>query len=142
MSLLNLPIGTIIAWENLSIPSGWAVCDGTSGTPDLRDKFIRGASIDGDVRATGGADTHTHTNSNTGSQAAHDHGGNKSGNVGSGSSAKSTTGSGITPASAGHSHSGSIGITAADAHTHTVANTGSSSTIPRYIKRVFIRKNT
>lgn len=142
MSLLDLPIGTIIAWENMSIPSGWAVCDGTSGTPDLRDKFIRGASIDGDVRATGGADTHTHTNSSTSTQAVHDHGSSKGGNVGSGSSAKSTTGSGITPASAGHSHSGNIDITGTDSHSHTVGDAGSNSTIPRYIKRVFIRRNT
>ncbi len=143
MSTFNeLPIGAIIAWENLSIPTGWVVCDGANGTPDLRDKFIRGAVVDGDVRAAGGADTHIHTNPSTNARTAHDHGGGKSANVSSGGTAWSTTGSGLTVASAGHSHSASIGITAGDAHSHTIGNTGSASTLPRYVKRVFIRRNS
>lgn len=34
----------IVFWAGLSsaIPAGWALCDGTAGTPDLRDKFIVG----------------------------------------------------------------------------------------------------
>lgn len=24
-------------------PAGWALCDGTQGTPDLRDRFVKGA---------------------------------------------------------------------------------------------------
>lgn len=47
----NLPSGTdlcrtnmIVFWAgtSLSIPTGWHLCDGTAGTPDLRDKFIVG----------------------------------------------------------------------------------------------------
>ena len=38
-----LPSGIITAFApNLPIPSGWAICDGNNGTPDLRDKFIYG----------------------------------------------------------------------------------------------------
>jgi microcystin-dependent protein len=42
-----LPKGTIIAWygQNL-IPDGWVICDGNNGTPDLRNKFLRGGTID------------------------------------------------------------------------------------------------
>jgi hypothetical protein len=29
-----------------TIPSGWALCNGSGGTPDLRDRFIIGASVD------------------------------------------------------------------------------------------------
>ena len=39
---------------------GWAICDGTNGTPDLRDSFVRGASANCDSGATGGSNTHTH----------------------------------------------------------------------------------
>lgn len=39
---------------------GWAICDGTNGTPDLRDQFVRGASANCDSGATGGSDTHSH----------------------------------------------------------------------------------
>ena len=29
-----------------NIPTGWQLCDGTNGSPDLRDKFVIGASSD------------------------------------------------------------------------------------------------
>jgi hypothetical protein len=60
--------GMIILWSGsiASIPSGFALCDGTSGTPDLRDRFIVGAGSTYAVDATGGSadatlPTHTHT---------------------------------------------------------------------------------
>lgn len=40
----NFVSGMIIAWNNIAAPSGWALCDGTSGTPDLRGRFIVGAT--------------------------------------------------------------------------------------------------
>ena len=36
-----LPTGSIIAFNGITAPKGWAVCDGTKGTPDLRGRFIR-----------------------------------------------------------------------------------------------------
>ena len=40
------PIGGIIMWSGsvASIPSGWSLCDGTNSTPDLRNRFVVGAS--------------------------------------------------------------------------------------------------
>ena len=62
------PSGGIIMWSGsiASIPIGWLLCNGTSGTPDLRDRFIVGAGSTYAVAATGGsADaivvSHTHT---------------------------------------------------------------------------------
>ena len=45
------PIGSIIAYSGLlgSIPSNWHICDGTDGTPDLRDRFLMGTANGGDV---------------------------------------------------------------------------------------------
>jgi len=52
--------GLIVMWSGLvaNIPSGWVLCNGQNGTPDLRDRFIKGAS--GNPGATGGSTTHTH----------------------------------------------------------------------------------
>lgn len=38
--------GMILMWFRpiAEIPNGWHLCDGTDGYPDLRDKFILGAS--------------------------------------------------------------------------------------------------
>jgi len=58
-----LPTGIITLWHGsvVSIPPGWYLCDGTNGTPDLRDRFLVGAGSSYAVGATGGASTHTHT---------------------------------------------------------------------------------
>lgn len=54
--------GMILKWSGsiLSIPTGYALCDGTNGTPDLRDKFIRGAGGADSPNDIGGADIHNH----------------------------------------------------------------------------------
>ena len=60
--------GMIMLWSgsSASIPSGWLLCDGSSSTPDLRNRFVVGATSTYAVGATGGsADavvvSHTHT---------------------------------------------------------------------------------
>lgn len=65
-----LPVGSIIMFNGLTsnIPSGWHICDGTNGTPNLIGKFIKASNSSGD---TGGSSTiqileenmprHTHT---------------------------------------------------------------------------------
>ena len=38
-----IPVGTIMMFNDSSkIPPGWAICDGNNGTPDLRNRFIKG----------------------------------------------------------------------------------------------------
>jgi hypothetical protein len=53
----GVPVGTIVMWSGSigSIPTGWALCDGTEGTPDLRDRFIVGAGSGYGVGAQGGS---------------------------------------------------------------------------------------
>ena len=56
-----LPRGIIIPWlARETMPTGWAVCDGGNGTPDLRGKFLMGTDSTKDVGTTGGSTSHTH----------------------------------------------------------------------------------
>jgi hypothetical protein len=59
---LFCPVGMIAMWSGLvaDIPLAWALCDGQNGTPDLRDKFIKGVGTAENPGATGGAATHVH----------------------------------------------------------------------------------
>lgn len=61
-TLYAVPKNGIIMWSGLltAIPAGWLLCDGTSGTPDLRGQFIKGSAAGIDPGVTGGALTHTH----------------------------------------------------------------------------------
>src|SRR6266542_2722738 len=84
-----VPIGGIIMWSGGTVPSGWHLCDGSSGTPNLVSKFVMGTTT-GSIGSTGGTNTqtltdaqmpsHTHTQSShthsfsTGSDGSHSHG--------------------------------------------------------------------
>lgn len=54
--------GIIVMWSGAigEIPAGWQLCDGTNGTPDLRDRFLIGAGTTYNPDDSGGAETHTH----------------------------------------------------------------------------------
>lgn len=65
-------VGQVIMWYGaaLSIPDGWALCNGANGTPDLRNRFIVGAGSTYNLGATGGGGSAT-----TSSDGNHAHGG-------------------------------------------------------------------
>jgi hypothetical protein len=108
-----MPLGGIILWSGsvATIPPNWQLCDGTNGTPNLRDRFVVGAGTSYAVDATGGAVsqdlTHTHgpgsldTDNDT-----HDH----------------SVDAGVTGAGSAHSHGpGTLGT---DTHVHQHALSG------------------
>jgi microcystin-dependent protein len=80
-----IPTGVILLWSGStgSIPAGWALCNGTGGTPDLRDRFVIGAGGAYGVGSTGGATnvtltignlpSHTHTGTTNNTSIAHTH---------------------------------------------------------------------
>lgn len=93
-----IPTGLIAMWSGSTAPTGWFLCDGANGTPDLRDRFIMGASTSKPLGTSGGSATTT-------SGGVHSH---------------SMTGAGS------HNHTGLTGSTALTtaqmpAHTHTTA---------------------
>ena len=65
--------GMIMLWYGsvATIPSGWGLCDGTNGTPNLEAEFVRGAGKTFPTPgATGGSNGHDHNF--TGDGHAHD----------------------------------------------------------------------
>jgi len=76
----GIPKGGIIMWSGAldQVPEGWALCNGETGTPDLRDRFVVGAGGLYGTGSTGGSSTinlaHSHTvNSHTHAGVDHLH---------------------------------------------------------------------
>lgn len=75
-----IPTGVITLWYGsiASIPDGWYLCDGSNGTPDLRDRFVVGAGSTYAVAATGGNANavvvqHNHTATSVVTDPGHSH---------------------------------------------------------------------
>jgi len=139
----TFPAGGIIIWSGAigAVPVGWYLCDGTNGTPDLRNRFIVGAGSTYSVGATGGsADavvvTHTHTATSTVTDPTHSH------STPTGAGAAYGQPGGAAPASASTTGSASTGITVA---TITIAPSGAVSgtnaNLPPYYSLAYIQKS-
>jgi len=130
----NVPSGLIAIWSGStgSIPSGWTICDGTNGTPDLRSSFIIGAGSTYSVGQTGGsADaivvSHTHTVTDPG----HKH---NIASTGSGAIANDSP-VGATGASTTTTDTATTGITL-----QTAGTSGTNANLPPYYALAFIMK--
>lgn len=162
----TIPAGAIMLWSGSigSIPAGWYLCNGSNGTPDLRDRFVVGAGSSYAVDATGGsADTplvsHTHTySSTTGAAGSHYH--NMVADV-YGGSGGSPWGGGTYLAQHGSSGDSYYRLRGTDAatptvaasdtvgdHTHSVSGTtssagtsGTGANIPPYYALCYIMKS-
>jgi hypothetical protein len=132
------PSGAIVLWSGSigSIPSGWLICDGTSGTPDLRNRFVVGAGSTYAVAATGGtADaivvSHTHTMQNA--------------TTGITTNASTITATGGAPGGGAPFLVSFDPATITDpGHAHTINSTGSSGTnqnLPPYYALAYIMKS-
>lgn len=102
----TIPPGTIEIWAGTiaNIPSGWVICDGNNGTPNLLSRFVRGVATNStDPGATGGLDDVTITSSQIASHnhtaVAYTHQHTFSGNTSAGSGGIRKTDSGDTGSS-------------------------------------------
>lgn len=116
----SIPVGGIIMWSGTvaNIPSGWRLCDGGGGTPDLRGRFVAGAGGSYSVGNTGGADTVTLT---TSQMPSHNH---------SGPSHTHSSGGLSIGSNGGHRHNVNIRTsppTSSEAHAHGAHNISPSN---------------
>ena len=135
--------GMIMLWSGStgSIPAGWALCNGSNGTPDLRDRFVIAAGSTYAVNATGGsADaivvSHTHTATSVVTDPGHTHTATGLGNLGGGSNAFNWGGgTGATQTT----NSAVTGITVATTNQST-GSSGTNANLPPYYALAYIMK--
>ena len=150
------PVGGIIMWSGTiaAIPSGWALCNGSNGTPDLRDRFIIGATQDdagvaktnvtGSLTTTGGSKdaivvSHTHTATTSITDSGHTHSVPTNSVTGPGNMGGGRFINGDDAGGNVNTTSATTGITAST----TVSTQGSSGTdanLPPYYSLAFIMK--
>ena len=85
----QLPKGCIVPYHGTEVPKGWALCNGSNGTPDLRSRFIIGSGQGEGLSSyeqsgTGGTEKvgltveqmpeHTHSSDETGKTSKGKHG--------------------------------------------------------------------
>lgn len=135
-----IPKGGTVADE------GWALCDGSNGTPDLRDRFIVGARGKYAAGAYGGAETHSHTVSgNAGATTlsasqmpSHNHSvptWRYSGNIQS-----YRFSSDFTNQQVGTAYTDTAGGSASHTHTLSGSTTGTGANLPPYYALTYIMK--
>jgi len=141
-----VPSGGIILWSGStgSVPSGWYLCDGTNGTPDLRNSFIVGAGNTYAVGATGGSTdaivvSHTHTATSTVTDPGHAHTANSfivftgAGQTYGAGGGKMNSGTGTFTESA------ATGITVSTTNASTGVS-GTNANLPPYYALAYIQK--
>jgi hypothetical protein len=133
----TIPTGMISLWYGSigSVPTGWYLCDGTNGTPDLRDKFIVGAGSTYSVAATGGSTdaivvSHTHTATVT------DPGHNHTSLVIPGGTV--TGGGAVNYVTSGNTGTATTGITVSNASTGV---SGTNANLPPYYALAYVMKS-
>jgi hypothetical protein len=156
-AVFSIPSGGIILWSGTvaAIPTGFFLCNGANGTPDLRDRFVLGAGNTYPVGASAGSKdaivvTHTHTMTTaggaTGSFTAAIGADFGAFQTGSASGVFSVSGSSNPNRMQGAGGTGSrptVDMTIA-AHSHTINSTGTSGTdanMPPYYALCFIMKS-
>lgn len=138
---MSIPSNIVIMWSGaiIEIPNGWFLCDGTNGTPDLRNRFVVGSGNLYALDSTGGSKdavvvNHTHTIS-IASVGNHDHsftiqGATNSGGSNAGASIESYAQQ-ITSFSPSGSHSHSLAI-------NNQGVSGTNRNLPPYLALAYI----
>ena len=130
-----------------TVPTGYALCDGTSGTPDLREQFILSTCTEGQVGMSGGSATHVHSLA-TGGTHTHDGNTNSVDHThypAAGTTVKQAAVSEGYVLDNGDAHVHALSATSAGVHGHGTSGTGTAglaagAQMPPYYVAAFIMK--
>jgi len=154
----SVPTGVITMWYGTiaTIPSGWYLCNGSNGTPDLRDKFVIGAysdetslaktNVTGALTVSGGtkdainvSHTHTATSTSTVTDPGHQH--NIRHYASTESAGSSVNAGGPYTQSYNTTETATTGITVATTTTNSTAgSSGTNQNLPPYYALAYIMK--
>lgn len=95
---IGLWLGTLA-----TIPLGWALCDGSNGTPDMRDRFLK-MTPSATSSTTGGSNTHAHPGISHSHATASSHTHNTSSTQGGSTSSSQGLGGGGRRTGPNHTH--------------------------------------
>ena len=133
-----VPQGGIIIWSGAAnaIPSGWYLCDGNNGTPNLQDRFVIGAGSGYNVNATGGSTTASDTVTISGSDTV-----NISISGSTGYENLATGGNHISTGAANRRHTHSFSGSGSDTVNISGSDTVNVSTMSPYYALCYIMKS-
>ena len=135
--------GMIILWSGTTatIPTGWALCNGTNGTPNLTDRFVVGAGSNYGVAQTGGSKdaivvAHNH-DASTGEAGSHSHSvstaSGKGNFQGGGYNANALTSKETTNTSSVSNHTHSVSVS-------SKGSSGTDKNLPPYYALAYIMR--
>lgn len=125
-------------WNSATAPNNFAHCDGAGGTPDLRNKYLKGAAAAQNAGTTGGGTSHQHSVSHTHTVNGHTHTGTSGGWSG-GSRGNADAQSG---AHENHTHTISLSSTTDSVGSYTKTDAGASDSIEVLNKKIGVIQNT
>jgi hypothetical protein len=141
----NRPKYSICIWTGTiaNIPLGYVLCNGSNGTPDLRDYFIKGALDSSELLNTGGSSVHAHTaNSHNHAQDSHTHPLAALAHSSQATVWQSSQYYTATPANSSHAASTIPAATGTNqATTITISNCSSQANYPPYYKVAYIMQD-
>lgn len=135
-----IPNDLLAYFDRESIPDNWYVANGDNSTPDLRDKYLKGASAGADSGATGGSTTNTHDISHSHTANPHSHLGASSGSSTGSYSARDTQGGTPNVVDSRHAHTVTLDNSIQNINSYSGSLTPSETVEPLYKKLLLIQK--
>lgn len=137
----QVPNNVIALYDKTTAPTSWKFCDGANSTPDLRNKYLKGATTGADAGSTGGSTTNVHDLTHTHTVASHTHGDSTS-STPVNSYTRDSQGGSSDLVHVSHTHTVSFNSTTVSISASTPSLTTSETVEPAYTKLAAIQNQS